>query len=110
MGLAVTQKYTAVITCDKCSSPITNVRCAIVVFPAGSRESIIDGIYHDDCFSRPEVRDYRDGNYSYIDLSKYLVEILHNLYLVDKLENGENDITDYADALRDLDAALNFRF
>ncbi|UCH90116.1 MAG: hypothetical protein JSV49_05615 [Thermoplasmata archaeon] len=30
--------------------------------------------------------------------------------ILEKLENGENDITDYADALRDLDAAMKFWF
>ena len=37
---------------------------------------------------------------------------LRDLYelILDKLENGESDVTDYAEALRDLDTALNFWF
>jgi hypothetical protein len=37
---------------------------------------------------------------------------LRELYelILEKLEDGENDVTEYAEALRDLDTALNFWF
>lgn len=53
-----------------------------------------------------------------IDFAEGKISVQENWYslrelselILDKLESGDNDVTEFAEALRDLDAALNFWF